>query len=134
MDDMQPQLARTEPTPCLPSGQVMSLHTVLEQKADHERIVVAVKRLREKCSASTTDRLRDIEDRFMCVLYMQDLTPQQWYKTALGIVTDVLAQDFEDLAGTVNQILFVSSRFHFATAPQPENCATMRSVRRSQIP
>jgi hypothetical protein len=98
----------------------MSLHTVLEQKADHERIVFAVEKLREKCAAITADQLHDVQGRFMRMLYMQNLTPQHWYRTALGIGEDVLAEDFEDLAGTVNQILFVSSRFHFAAAPQPE--------------
>lgn len=81
---------------------------------------VALQKLRQKCPAMTENDLREIEDRFMQALYMQGLTPPQWYKGAVAIVEDVLGRHFETLAEKINQILFVSSRFHFAEALQPE--------------
>ncbi len=73
MSHVESQFTEPVSASSLPSGQVMSLHAVLQQRADHERIVVAVRKLREKCFAVTEDDLREIEGRFMQDLYTQDL-------------------------------------------------------------
>ncbi len=104
----------------LPSGRVLSLQTVLSQSADRERVATTVRKLREKCTGLADDRLDELETRFRKNLYLQGLTPSQWYRRALAISEEVLNGQFAKIAGKVSQVLFVGSRFHFAEEPEPE--------------
>jgi hypothetical protein len=109
-----------EAPPILPSGQVIPLHTLLEQSADHERIVITIKKLRDKCPSIAERDLQELKSRLTQALYMRGLTPEQWHREARGIAGEVIEAPAEDVAKRINQALFVSSRYHFAEAPQPE--------------
>lgn len=114
------EFSRTEAAPHLPTGQVLPIQTILKQRADHERIAVSLRKLRDKCPGVSDNSMREIETRFMQTLYMQSLTPPQWYKGALAISEQVLGGHYKKFARKIHQILFVSSRFQFSEEPEPE--------------
>jgi hypothetical protein len=104
----------------LPGGHVIPLQTVLEQRADDERITTAVRKLRSSCPDVASDEFAALEGRFRETLYMHGFTPEQWYRQALAIVEEFLGPGLRGMAKQVNQALFFSSRYRFAEAPQPE--------------
>lgn len=115
---------RTKPggQPGLPSGQVIALDTLVRQRAERERIDAALAKLRSQCGLADT-ALQAIEQQFTETLYLQALIPEQWHSRALAIVQTVLGKASATVEKTLNQILFVSSRFHFAEPVAPRHLA-----------
>ncbi|MFH1652955.1 MAG: hypothetical protein ABIE74_02765 [Pseudomonadota bacterium] len=104
----------------LPDGQIIAMDTMVKQRSDLERIQVAVEKIREKLQSIDKKIVDEIEKRFFDELYLQNLSPQIWRDRAQKIVKEVLGDCYRGFENKINQVLFVSSRFHFAEIDHPE--------------
>lgn len=105
---------------CLPSGRVVALDMLVRQRAERERIDSALTRFRTQCALSDAT-LSVIKRQFDDSLYLQGLTPDRWHAHALAILQPLLGVMSGAQETKINQILFFSSRFHFAEPAVPRH-------------